>query len=65
MSSHYFWFSFSSFNYNLFDFFQYFNQLRQNIISNQLPEKQCVMAQWFDNLMEGIERNLQTKNRER
>ncbi|KAG8202061.1 hypothetical protein JTE90_010426 [Oedothorax gibbosus] len=44
---------------------EYFNQLRQNIISNQLLEKQCVMAQWFDNLMEGIERNLQTKNRER
>ncbi|XP_035214477.1 exportin-7-like isoform X2 [Stegodyphus dumicola] len=44
---------------------EYFSQLRQNIISNQLPEKQCVMAQWFDSLMEGIERNLQTKNRER
>ncbi|XP_071044353.1 exportin-7 isoform X2 [Parasteatoda tepidariorum] len=44
---------------------EYFNRLRQNIISNQLPEKQCVMAQWFDSLMEGIERNLQTKNRER
>lgn len=44
---------------------EYFNQLRQNIISSQLPEKQGVMAQWFENLMDGIERNLQTKNRER
>ncbi|GIY78296.1 exportin-7 [Caerostris extrusa] len=44
---------------------EYFNQLRQTIINSQLPEKQCVMAQWFDSLMEGIERNLHTKNRER
>ncbi|XP_054708520.1 exportin-7-like [Uloborus diversus] len=44
---------------------EYFNQLRQNIINTQLPEKQGVMAQWFDSLMDGIERNLQTKNRER
>ncbi|KAF8784840.1 Exportin-7 like protein [Argiope bruennichi] len=44
---------------------EYFNQLRQSIINNQLPEKQVIMAQWFDSLMDGIERNLQTKNRER
>lgn len=44
---------------------EYFNQLRQNIIQQQPPDKQASMAQWFDNLMEGIERNLLTKNRDR
>ncbi|GFQ72460.1 exportin-7 [Trichonephila clavata] len=44
---------------------EYFNQLRQSIINSQLPEKRCIMATWFDSLMDGIERNLQTKNRER
>jgi exportin-7 len=43
----------------------YFQQLRQNIIQNQVPEKQASMAQWFDSLMDCIERNLQTKNRDR
>lgn len=44
---------------------QYFNQLRENIIRAQLPDKQPAMAQWFENLMDGIERNLLTKNRDR
>jgi len=44
---------------------EYFGQLRENIIRNQPPEKQANMAQWFDNLMEGIERNLVVKNRDR
>lgn len=44
---------------------EYFHQLRQNIIQTQSPDKQASMAQWFDNLMEGIERNLLTKNRDR
>lgn len=44
---------------------EYFNQLRQSIIQNQPPEKQVMMAQWFENLMDGIERNLLTKNRDR
>ncbi|XP_067129437.1 exportin-7 isoform X3 [Centruroides vittatus] len=44
---------------------EYFNQLRQTIIQSQPAEKQPVMAQWFENLMEGIERNLLTKNRDR
>ena len=44
---------------------EYFQQLRQNIIQNQVPEKQTSMAQWFDCLMDGIERNLHTKNRDR
>lgn len=46
-------------------FFQYFNQLRENIIRSQPPDKQAAMAQWFENLMNGIERNLLTKNRDR
>ncbi|XP_076259646.1 ran-binding protein 16 isoform X2 [Rhynchophorus ferrugineus] len=43
----------------------YFARLRENIIRNQATDKQAAMAQWFDNLMEGIERNLLTKNRDR
>lgn len=43
----------------------YFNQMRQSIIQSQPPDKQTAMAQWFENLMEGIERNLLTKNRDR
>jgi len=43
----------------------YFNQLRENIIRNQPVDKQASMAQWFENLMDGIERNLLTKNRDR
>nr|CAD7439384.1 unnamed protein product [Timema bartmani] len=44
---------------------EYFNQLRENIIRSQPPDKQAAMAQWFENLMDGIERNLLTKNRDR
>ncbi|KAK9872641.1 hypothetical protein WA026_018776 [Henosepilachna vigintioctopunctata] len=43
----------------------YFNQMRENILRSQLPDKQTAMAQWFENLMDGIERNLLTKNRDR
>ncbi|CAD1475136.1 unnamed protein product, partial [Heterotrigona itama] len=43
---------------------EYFNQLRENIIRSQSVDKQATMAQWFENLMEGIERNLLTKNRD-
>lgn len=44
----------------------YFNQLRQTIISQQQPiEKQVTMNQLFDGLMQGIERNLLAKNRDR
>ena len=46
-------------------YFQYFNQLRENIIRSQPPDKQAAMANWFENLMDGIERNLLTKNRDR
>ncbi|EFN82748.1 Exportin-7-A [Harpegnathos saltator] len=44
---------------------EYFNQLRESIIRSQPVDKQAAMAQWFENLMNGIERNLLTKNRDR
>ncbi|XP_030756336.1 exportin-7 [Sitophilus oryzae] len=40
-------------------------QMRENIIRSQPSDKQAAMAQWFENLMEGIERNLLTKNRDK
>lgn len=43
----------------------YFSQLRQSIISAQPTEKQATMNQLFDGLMNGIERNLLSKNRDR
>ncbi|XP_017472351.1 PREDICTED: exportin-7-like [Rhagoletis zephyria] len=43
----------------------YFNQLRQSIIAQQPLEKQATMNQLFDDLMNGIERNLLSKNRDR
>lgn len=44
---------------------EYFEQLRDQIIQGQPAAKQASMANWFKNLMEGIERNLLTKNRDR
>lgn len=43
----------------------YFQQLRQSIIQAQPLDKQSAMVAWFDSLMDGIERNLLTKNRDR
>lgn len=43
----------------------YFGQMRESIIRGQPPDKQAAMATWFENLMDGIERNLLTKNRDR
>ncbi|KAK2709562.1 hypothetical protein QYM36_013288 [Artemia franciscana] len=43
----------------------YFTQLRNTIISSQPPDKQSLMAQGFENLMDGIESNLMAKNRDR
>merc|ERR1712241_1176765 len=43
----------------------YFQQLRDQVIQSQPTAKQSSMATWFKNLMEGIERNLLTKNRDR
>merc|ERR1719468_299199 len=43
----------------------YFKNLRDQVISSQPSDKRGSMMTWFDNLMEGIERNLLTKNRDR
>ncbi|XP_029649457.1 exportin-7 isoform X2 [Octopus sinensis] len=43
----------------------YFHKLKDSIISSQPADKQPAMAQCFENLMEGIERSLLTKNRDR
>lgn len=48
-----------------FRFLQYFADLRNSIVNSQPPEKQQAMHLCFENLMEGIERNLLTKNRDR
>ena len=39
--------------------------LRDQIIGSQQADKRGSMMTWFDSLMEGIERNLLTKNRDR
>ncbi|XP_041371289.1 exportin-7-like isoform X1 [Gigantopelta aegis] len=44
---------------------EYFNKLRESIISSQPTEKQPTMIRCFENLMDGIERSLLTKNRDR
>ncbi|KAH9499291.1 Exportin 7 [Bulinus truncatus] len=44
---------------------EYFNKLRNNIISSQPAEKQEAMANCFQNLMDGVERSLLAKNRDR
>ncbi|XP_072177284.1 exportin-7-like [Diadema setosum] len=43
----------------------YFQEFQQSVISAQPPEKQQDMLLCFKNLMDGIERNLRTKNRDR
>jgi exportin-7 len=45
--------------------FQFFAKLRENIINSQPADKQPAMAQCFANLMDGIDRTLLTKNRDR
>uniref|UniRef100_A0A6A7FXJ8 Exportin-7-A-like n=2 Tax=Hirondellea gigas TaxID=1518452 RepID=A0A6A7FXJ8_9CRUS len=44
---------------------EYFGQLRQQIISQQAADKQTMMAHFFENLMEGIQPHLQSKNRDK
>lgn len=43
----------------------YFRTLKESIIRSQTEEKQTMMVQLFTNLMDGIERNLLMKNRDR
>ena len=50
---------------HIFPFLQYFQKLRDRVIEMQPPERVSVMAACFDNLMEGIERNLQPRNRDK
>lgn len=42
-----------------------FSSLKDNIIRSQPIDKQQTMAQWFDDLMCGIERNVSGKNKEK
>ena len=39
--------------------------MRDQVISSQPTDKRGAMMTWFENLMDGIERNLLTKNRDR
>lgn len=41
------------------------SSLKENIIRSQSPDKQQALATWFNNLMDGVERNLLMKNRDR
>lgn len=43
----------------------YFRSLKDNILRAQPLDKQQIMAQWFDDLMSGIERNVSSKNKEK
>ncbi|XP_070074652.1 ran-binding protein 16 isoform X2 [Drosophila takahashii] len=43
----------------------YYRSLKDRIICGQPMEKQQTMAQWFDDLMVGIERNVSSKNKEK
>jgi len=43
----------------------YFQSLKDNIIRSQPLDKQQTIAQWFDNLMDNVERNLTMKNRDK
>ena len=52
-------------DYFSFTLIQYFTELRSSLVSSQPLETQQAMHLCFENLMEGIERNLLTKNRDR
>ncbi|KAM8718287.1 hypothetical protein ACLKA7_000989 [Drosophila subpalustris] len=43
----------------------YYRSLKETIIRSQPVEKQQTMAQWFEDLMLGIERNVSSKNKEK
>jgi len=44
---------------------QYFRSWRQRVISMQPLERQTLMVTCFDNLMESVERNLQSRNKDK
>jgi len=43
----------------------YFQELQQSVIAMQAPDKQEQMVTCFRNLMDGVERSLVAKNRDR
>lgn len=45
--------------------FPNFRSLKDNILRAQPLDKQQIMAQWFDDLMSGIERSVSSKNKEK
>ena len=45
--------------------FQFFTVVEQRVTQMQPPDKQPGMAKCFQDLMENVERNLATKNRDR
>ena len=51
--------------YRFIVFVQYFRTWRQRVISMQSVERQSLMMTCFDNLMEGVERNLQSRNKDK
>jgi len=51
--------------YNVYLYVQYFHTWRQGVVSLQPVEKQSVILNCLDNLMDSIERNLQSKNRDK
>ena len=44
---------------------QYFKDLCEHMVAMQPPERQAAMMTCFENLMDGIERNLQSRNRDK
>ncbi|XP_026489379.1 exportin-7-A [Vanessa tameamea] len=44
---------------------EHFGRLRAELIAQQPRDKQAQLAHWFNGLMQGIERNLLSKNRDR
>lgn len=44
---------------------EYYNSLKQEIVQSYSSEKQSAVAQSLDNIMDGVEKNLLTKNRDR
>ena len=44
---------------------EYFGGLREQMVASHPPERQPAVRAAFDSLMDGIERNLLTKNRDR
>ena len=44
---------------------EYFGGLREQMVASHPPERQTAIRAAFDSLMDGIERNLLTKNRDR